>query len=80
MAVTFVEKEDRATEVPSTLTYTRAGSNTGVAEGLSLRCRSAECPYRAGPAPAVGDDPDVALMSEIAADDRVHSELAHMQH
>ena len=78
-AVTFVDREDRSTEVPSTLTYSRAGANTGVAEGLSLRCRSAQCPHRAGAAPAVGDDPDAALMSEIAAEDRVHSELARMQ-
>ena len=55
-AVTFVDKTDGcATEVPSTLTVPRA---TPMAEGLSLRCRSAQCPYRAGAAPAVGDNPD----------------------
>ena len=78
-AVTFVDQADGcATEVPSLLAVPRANPSTSVAEGLSLRCRSAQCPCRAGAAPAVDDDPAATMTSENAADDRAHSELAHM--
>ena len=77
-AVTFVDKADGA-EVPSTLTIPKTSPNGAVAEGMTLRCRCAQCPFRTGQAPAVGDDPGATLVSEIAADDRVHSELERMQ-
>ena len=77
-AVTFVDKQDGA-EVPSTLTVPKTSPNGAVTEGMTLRCWCAQCPFREGPAPAVHDDPEATLVSEIAADDRVQSELERMQ-
>ena len=76
-AITFVEKNEG--EVPTTLTVPKTSVHVAVTEGTTLRCRCAQCPFREGPAPGNQEDPDAVLVSEISADDRVHSELERLQ-